>query len=373
MLLKSERVVFLDWLRFIACFMVILVHCIEPFYLGGPEGTFISSYPDALWVTAINSALRPAVPLFVLASSYLLFPLATDTREFFRKRFMRVVVPFIVWTLLYIFIPPFGSGASADVAGGLKSLLFNFVMTSSGHLWFVYMLLGVYLLMPMLSPWIEKVSRKEEKAFLFLWAFTTVLPLLRPVAETVTGSPDLWGECPWNPFGTFYYVSGFIGFLVLGHYIRKYAGEVSWKKTLAYAVPFWTLGYAVTAGGFWHFMPRELGFPLIAPYETAVEMETTWNFCTFGVMMQTVAYFLVLRKITASGWFYRRVVLPVSKLSYGMYLMHMFALVPVSAWVRSWGIATPLVMILSAVITYVICAVAARLLKFLPKSEYIVG
>ena len=234
-MLPNNRIVFLDWLRFIACFMVILVHCIEPFYLGGPEGTYIASMSDAFWVTAINSALRPCVPLFVLASSYLLFPVKSDTGTFFRKRFTRVVIPFVIWSLLYIFIPPFVPGAKTDIASDLKAIPFNFVMTASGHLWFVYMLLGVYLVMPMLSPWIEKISRKGERNFLILWAFTTILPLFRPLAETVTGTTALWGECPWNPFGTFYYVSGFVGFLVLGHYIRTYAGEVSWKKTLAYA------------------------------------------------------------------------------------------------------------------------------------------
>ena len=371
--MNNSRVVFLDWVRVIACFMVMLVHCIEPFYLGGPEGTYIASKTDALWVTLVNSALRSAVPLFVLTSSYLLFPLKTDTTTFFRKRFSRVVVPFAVWSLLYCVIPPIGSAGNIDIAANFKDLAFNFVMTSSGHLWFVYMLLGVYLLMPLLSPWVEKVSRKGERTFLILWAVTTVLPLLRPLAETVTGSTNLWGECPWNPYGTFYYVSGFIGFIVLGHYIRTYAGELSWKRTLAYAIPFWIIGYAVTAGGFWHFMPTENGFPVSAPYETAVRMETTWNFCTFGVMMQTLAYFLVFRKITASGWVYDHLVLPVSKLSYGMYLMHMFVLIPVFAWVSSWGVATPLVMFVSAAITYVICAAVARILAFLPKSKYIVG
>ena len=37
---RKERVVFIDWLRFIACFMVMIVHSCEPFYLGG-EGTMI--------------------------------------------------------------------------------------------------------------------------------------------------------------------------------------------------------------------------------------------------------------------------------------------------------------------------------------------
>ncbi len=370
--MNSSRIVFLDWLRVIACFMVILVHSIEPFYLGGPEGTYIASKANALWTTLINSALRPAVPLFVLASSYLLFPLKTDIGTFFRKRFVRVLIPFIVWTLIYVFAYPYICGVEPDFTGSLKGLMFNFLM-SSGHLWFVYMLLGVYLLMPLLSPWVEKVSQKEERAFLILWAFTTALPLLRPIAAEVTGSPDLWGECPWNEFGTFYYISGFIGFLVLGHYFRKYVGEMSWAKTLALAVPFWLIGYAVTAGGFWHFMPRELGFPLSAPYETAVEMETTWNFTTFGVMMQTVGYFLLIRRITASGWLYEHIVLPVSKLSYGMYLMHMCILTPVFARVNSTGLAMPAVIFISAVTTYLLCAAAARLLAFLPKSKYIIG
>ena len=86
MLLKSERVVFLDWLRFIACFMVMLVHCIEPFYLGGTEGTYIASWGNAFWTTAINSALRPAGPLFVLASSYLLFLKKVPVSVFNGKR-----------------------------------------------------------------------------------------------------------------------------------------------------------------------------------------------------------------------------------------------------------------------------------------------
>ncbi len=369
---NSNRIVFLDWLRAIACFMVILVHCIEPFYLGGPEGTYIASKSNALWVTLVNSLLRPAVPLFVMASSYLLLPLKTDTGTFFRKRFVRVLIPFLIWTLLYVFAYPYVCGIEPNFTGSLKGLAFNFLM-SSGHLWFIYMLLGVYLLMPLISPWMDKVSRKEERGFLILWAFTTVIPLLRPFAGAVTGSTDLWGECPWNEFGTFYYISGFIGFLILGHYFRKYAGELSWTRTLAIAVPFWFIGYAVTAGGFWHYMPRGLGFPLSASYETAVEMETTWNFCTFGVMMQTVAYFLLIRKITVSGWIYDHFVLPVSKLSYGMYLMHMFILTPVFTWINSTGLAMPLVIFTSALITYAACALTARLLSLLPKSRYLVG
>ena len=36
--MNKERVIFLDWLRVIACFMVMAVHSAEPFYLGGGSG-----------------------------------------------------------------------------------------------------------------------------------------------------------------------------------------------------------------------------------------------------------------------------------------------------------------------------------------------
>ena len=82
-IMENSRIVFLDYLRVIACLMVIIVHCVEPFYLGG-EGTLIQNWNDGFWCTVIDSALRAAVPLFVMASSYLQFPVKYDTLTFFK-------------------------------------------------------------------------------------------------------------------------------------------------------------------------------------------------------------------------------------------------------------------------------------------------
>jgi len=146
----GRRIVFLDYLRVAACFMVIFVHSIEPFYLDA-DGTYIASAGDALWVTLLDSAARCAVPLFVLTSSYLLFPVAGGTERFFRRRFTKVVVPFLFWAILYAVVPMWGSGGEFDLGGNLRHLLLNFT-DNAGHLWFVYMLLGVYIAMPIISP-----------------------------------------------------------------------------------------------------------------------------------------------------------------------------------------------------------------------------
>ena len=72
--MNKERVVFLDWLRVIACFMVMAIHSAEPFYLGGtePNITHIASRWDMLWITVTECLCRACVPLFVMTSSYLL-------------------------------------------------------------------------------------------------------------------------------------------------------------------------------------------------------------------------------------------------------------------------------------------------------------
>lgn len=363
----NNRIVFLDYLRVVACFMVILVHCCEPFYLGG-EGTYIANSYDAFWVTIIDSALRCAVPLFVMTSSYLLFPLQTPTSQFFRRRVVRVVVPFAIWSLLYALIPMWGCGEGFDRADNLANLTLNFNMFS-GHLWFVYMILGVYILMPLLSPWVEKVSKRGEEFFLAAWAVTTLVPFLHQAALALFGRAEVYGEANWNEFGTLYYISGFIGYLVAAHYIRTYI-DWSWKKTLAVAVPMWATGYAIAALWFWSQIPDT--YPVNAPIDLAVLMEQSWRFCSIGVAMTTFGIFLIFKKISYSGAVYK-LVEPISKVSYGVYLMHMFALVPTISLVGSWGFATPITIVLSAVITLVVCSVVALIISKLPGGKYIVG
>ena len=51
------------------------------------------------------------------------------------------------------------------------------------------------------------------------------------------GNMDILGVCDWNAFGSFYYVSGFIGYLILAHYLVKYPLQWSWRKTLAIGIP----------------------------------------------------------------------------------------------------------------------------------------
>lgn len=383
------REVWVDWLRVLACLMVMTVHSTEPFYLGG-EGSLVLTASDGFWAAFFDSVVRACVPLFVVASSYLQFPLRYPTGTFFRRRAVRVLVPLAVWSVVYALV-------WGEPVQNFRDLLLNFNY-AAGHLWFVYMLFGVYLLMPLLSPWAEKVGKRELRAYLALCLFTTLIPLVRvwaggepPVIYGPSGIPNparypLWGEASWNAYGAFYYLSGFIGYLLLGLYFRRFVPELSWKKTLAVALPCWAAGFAVVFGGFLYYLAESSGgsWPVGGPVSLAVLWETTWCNDTVGVALMTVGWILVLRKIKGEGGFYRRIVLPVSKASYGMYLCHMLVLGAFSAFFRDalglgadgvLGIwTTPVQIVGTALCSYVCVALAAVLVQRIPKvGAWIMG
>ena len=96
----STRIAWLDWLRAIACLMVIMVHACECVYSNDYSFSFTDS--TSLWsIALISGFMRPAVPLFLMASSFLLLPLKGDVTTFFRRRLTRVAIPFVVWLVLY--------------------------------------------------------------------------------------------------------------------------------------------------------------------------------------------------------------------------------------------------------------------------------
>ena len=60
----------------------------------------------------------------------------------------------------------------------------------------------------------------------------------------------LWGECFWNNYSALWYCSGYLGYVVLAHYIRVH---INWsqRKRLAVGASCFVVGAAFTAWSFW--------------------------------------------------------------------------------------------------------------------------
>ncbi len=351
----TKRIVFLDWLRVIACLMVMTVHASESIY----SNDYSFSFPTegARWsVCLINGLMRPAVPLFLIASAYLLAPLNKPTGVFFRKRMTRVVIPFLLWLGIYATLPVLWGEFSADQAlCNLTQVYINFIPSAS-HLWFIYMLLGIYLIMPVISPWLRQVSRREEEGYLLVWLFTTLFWLLH---EKVG---DVFGECWWNPFPLFYYVSGYVGYVILAHYIKTYI-DWSLKKTLAIALPLFLVGYGICV---WSFYTRSF------EVEEVRLLELQWQTTSICPVLMSIGAFLTIKKINCKKDKVNAVVRRNSAMTYGMYLMHMLILPHIFKTLDP-QFPTPVIILGTAVTTYIICYIITQLLSIVPGGKYLVG
>ena len=282
---------------------------------------------------------------------------------FYKRRFTRILPPFICFLLLYTFLPLAWGGMSWEQSlRDLKLLPFNFP-SMAGHLWFMYPLIGLYLIIPVVSPWLEKASAKDERIFLGLFVLSTFIPWIhRFITE------ELWGECFWNGFTALWYCSGYLGYLVMAHYIRVH---LTWSRRRRLWVGWgsFLLGSAFTFWAFW--MKGEPGVVMPTP-----DIEWAWEFCMPNLLLSTFGLFLVfscIRQKKAPA-----VVTGIAKRSYGMYLMHMFFLAPISGWIVGSDIANPHVPVwlaipLIAALSYLCCAVVSKLLSLVPGSKWLIG
>ena len=374
----SKRIEFIDWIRVVACLMVMLVHASENFYGADSSGlagnvSMLANEANRFWVSFYDGFVsRAAVPLFMIVSAFLLVPMkpGQTMTSFYKHRFGRILPPFVFFLLLYTFLPLLWGGMTWEQSlADLKLLPFNFP-SMAGHLWFMYPLISLYIIIPVVSPWLEKVSAKDERIFLGFFIFTTFIPWFRLI------TPELWGECFWNNFSAFWYCSGYLGYLVLAHYIRVH---LDWdrRKRLTVGLLCFLVGGTFTGWSFW--LKGTPGVVIPTP-----EIEWSWPFCTPNVLMQTFGLFLMFscigmnKEAAVSAAGKESFVSRLARLTFGMYLVHMFFLAPIATWIIGGDVANPTIPVAIAipaiaVLSYICSAAAVKLVSLLPGSKYLVG
>lgn len=118
--------------------------------------------------------------LFFMISGALLMPVRGSWVEFIRHRFTKVFVPFVIWTLIYaLSYYWFGLLNEYSLAMQIRWswLGFNFMPG-----WFIPTIMSVYLIMPLLSPWIATATRRQFHYVMILWLLSSTLPYLQPLA-----------------------------------------------------------------------------------------------------------------------------------------------------------------------------------------------
>lgn len=323
---EKENIGWVDLLRVIACFLVVFSHCCDQFV-----GQFDTDRNAFLTGVFSGSFVRPCVPLFVMMTGVLLFPVRYGMKDFYAKRIGRILIPLVFWSialpiLFFIYLRYINPGTQNPVIvmdnytpeitlGKLYSFIFNFNFDTT-PLWYLYMLLGLYLVIPVINAWLQQASQKDIKLFLYIWGISLLLPYIKMAAPLLGytgnyGNMGILGVCDWNDYGTFYYVSGFIGYLILAYYLVKYPLDWNWKKTLVISIPMFFVGYFITSTG---FILTQNHFPGNYAY-----LEIIWYFAGINVFMMTFPVFIIIQKIrVASSAFMSR----LASLTFGIYLCH---------------------------------------------------
>ena len=369
---SREHVVFVDYIRVIACFLVMLVHASENFY-GTENAVGLASNMSQLlnesnrfWVAFYDGFCgRISVPLFMIVSAFLLVPMkeGVSMGQFYKRRFLRILPPMACFFLLYSLLPLAWGGMTWEQSlADLKLLPFNFP-SMAGHLWFMYPLISLYLIIPVVSPWLERASAKDELIFLGLFGVSTFIPWIHRFI-----APELWGECFWNGFTMLWYCSGYLGYLVMAHYIR-YHLDWSRRRKLIVGSICWFIGAAFTGWAFWY--KGVPGGPIDTP-----TLEWAWEFCMPNVLIASFGAFLLFSCIRCKTT--PKFISGLSKLTFGMYLMHMFFLSPIARLFIGGSVAEPLVPVWLAIpciaaLSYICCAVTTKLLSFIPGSKWVIG
>ena len=382
-MIQKEHLVWCDALRLLAFFFLLCCHAADPFYAAAAYASSGSSVDPELvqWGVRWGSLVRPCVPLFVMLTGVLSLPVKRDMESFYKKRILRVLFPFLIWSVLYYLTPWFTgllgmdssvviklfSWAESDSQAfpdGLANVLripyaFSFIAC---HMWYIYMLIGLYLYLPIFSAWVERATKSQKEIFLAIWAISTFLPYFNEYV-----SKYAFGTCEWNSFGLFYYFAGFSGYMLLGHYIQHYI-HWNWTKTLIVALPLLIAGFWITYSGYSYIM--EL------PDKTPEQVELFWTYNSPNVAMMTIACFLMV---------YRIRIVPDSRLAswlanlttcgFGIYMIHYFFVCvgyDLGAWLH---IPAPLRIPFSAIVilacSWIVVALGKKALG--KRSVYLLG
>ena len=375
---NTSRIVWADVLRLIAILMVIGIHCSDPFNVS-PEARANPEYN--FWGSIYGAFLRPCVPLFVMLTGMLLLPVKQDIGQFYKKRLLRVAVPFVVWSLLYNLFPwmtgilgwdssvlsamfPYaGEAPSQAFESSWQNILmipFNF-NTYTVPLWYIYMLIGLYLYMPFFSAWVGQASERQKRIFLSIWFISLFLPYCQEYIM-----PNIGGTCAWNDFGVLYYFSGFSGYLLLGHYLKD-KNRLSWKNTIALSVVCLVAGYAITYCGFRNMTAQE-GI-------TERQVELFFLYCSPNVLLMTIAWYLLVQKIEIKSGRTASALANITKCGLGIYMIHYFVVGIGYGVVDAMGVPVSLRIPVTAFLVFLVSwGIVSSFYKICPKAaKWIMG
>ena len=228
------------------------------------------------------------VNLFIMISGYLLLDKTEEAIVFFKKRILNILPLFLVFNIIYIY---FGKIPIMPILKG-KTI-------SASHFWYIYMILGLYLL----TPWLQKVLKYAEKETLFVVFLWFLCNILNPYLRYFN-----LAEIPFSNFP----LTGFIGYYILGYFVKKYDNKVK-RASFILIIVIYALGFLLSF--------------LSTKYVLAVTGKRVSDFFdknSLGTFIMTLSFFVFWCKFNFSKR--DRIIKIVADSTYFAFLVHLIVL-----------------------------------------------
>jgi surface polysaccharide O-acyltransferase-like enzyme len=224
--------------------MVVFIHTSSPLIMAYGKVPL----SDWIWGDIYNALSRFGVPVFVMITGALLLRREYELSDFLKRRLGRIIPPFIFWSLLYVAYAWYNEDITftPDIWADTKIVLHQLKFGAYYHLWYVYMLIGLYFVIPVLSKFVRNATEKEVVYFLVVWL--VVMFLAQPYLSR------------YNPSVDMHYFLGYIGYLVLGYYLA--AKQFSPKLTRGWLLLIFLLTLALIIGGTYWSCLQDKGLTL---------------------------------------------------------------------------------------------------------------
>lgn len=297
---SKNRIFYLDILRVIACLSVIMIHSSAE-YVTNDIGSF------NFWIgNLFDSLTRIGVPIFVMISGALMLDknYQYETKKII-KHITRMIVFFVCWSAVYCLIfEIIGPVVVFHEAVSVINIIISFIC-GYYHLWFAYLIIGLYLIVPLLRLWVKDDNKKYVEYFIILSIiFTYLIPQMISICSNYSGLFEYLDSIIEKL--CLKYVGGYTAYFILGWYMHNYDIK---KKRIVYILG--VLGLIVSIFG---------TYILSVSTGTALQM---YENLSINVLFQSIAiYAFVKSKFADIQNKDNKFLNSVSKYSLGIYAIH---------------------------------------------------
>ncbi len=329
---KSKRIFYFDALRALAIFSVITFHV-----FGCTNGMATKEFvtgPTLNWfINCFLGSSKIGVDLFLMLSGALSLGRVWDIKSFLGRRFPRITAPYLFWgfvlgtlmflSLIYVpnilekFILPIGS---VSVMGFLTYLYDVYMAVNPGtsQFWFFWLILGTYLIMPVLNKWLLYSDLKEAEYFLFFWIITCIFQNTLNINFPIKLD----------------YFAGTIGLVVLGYYLRHTERKILNNPYFALLLTIVGIVSSMLAIDL-AFTPGDLTTPFNDRLSIYLVIEVVGIFLLFKNFDK---FRLNLDFLSKPILIFKKVVFSIAKYSYGMYLNHIFIMLVLLSYCKNMNL-----------------------------------